>query len=168
MRGLLFILVLFVLTSCWPTKISFVDGNMPEEWKTYYVTPLENNAANAPLNYSATLSEAIRNGIQNNTRLLIDSDSENAQITIEGTISNYTIAPVALQEDDNAAKNRLSITVRFEIFISAPEEEQIALTSSRFVDYDVSADIATVESELLTDINTQIVQDVINKLMSNW
>ena len=168
MKGILLISISFILTSCWPTKISFVDGNMPEEWKTFFVASLESNAANAPLSYPATLSEAIRDGIQNNTRLLIDSDSDNAQVLVEGTVANYSIAPVALQEDDNAAKNRLTIAVRFEIFISTPEEKQIALTSSRFVDYDVSTDIATVESELLGDINTQIVQDVINKLMSNW
>ena len=44
----------------------------------------------------------------------------------------------------------------------------MSLTSTRFVDYDVSTDIGVVETELLAEVNEQIVQDVINKLMSNW
>jgi hypothetical protein len=42
------------------------------------------------------------------------------------------------------------------------------LTSTRFVDYASSDDLATVEATLLEEINTQIVQDLINKLLSNW
>jgi len=168
MKLLFSISLFFLLTSCWPTSVSFVDGNMPPEWKTFYVSSLENNAANTPLSYSATLSEDLRNGIQNNTRLLINSNSDAAELNIVGTISNYIISPVALQEGDNAAKNRLSVTVKFEIFISKPEEDEMTITSTRFVDYDVSTDIGVVETELLAEVNEQIVQDVINKLMSNW
>jgi len=36
------------------------------------------------------------------------------------------------------------------------------------VDYDSQSDLATVETNLLEEINTQIAQDVINKLLSNW
>jgi hypothetical protein len=110
----------------------------------------------------------LRDGVQNNTRLLINNDADNAEINITGTISRYTITPVALQEGDNAAKNRLTVSVRFEILISKPEEDEMTLTSTRFVDYDVSTDISVVETELLSEVNEQIVQDVINKLMSNW
>ena len=168
MKFILTISLFFILTSCWPTSVSFVDGNMPEEWQTFFVAPLENNAPNTPLSYSATLSESLRNDIQNNTRLLINNESDSAEINITGTVSNYSISPVALQEGDNAAKNRLSVTVRFEIYISKPEEDQMSITSTRFVDYDVSVDIGVVETELLAEVNEQIVQDVINKLMSNW
>ena len=158
----------FLLTSCWPTSVSFVDGNMPPEWQTFYISSLENNAPNTPLSYSANLSESLRNGIQNNSRLLINNNSDAAELNITGTISSYSISPVALQQGDNAAKNRLSVTVKFEIFISKPEEDQMSLTSTRFVDYDVSTDIGVVETDLLAEVNEQIVQDVINKLMSNW
>lgn len=168
MKVLFIISLFFVLTSCWPTSVRFKDGSMPPEWETFYVGTLENNAPNTPLSYSANLSESVRNGIQNNSSLLINNDSDKAELNISGTITNYSISPVALQEGDNAAKNRLSVTVRFDIFISKPEEDEMTLTSTRFVDYDVSTDIGVVETELLEEVNEQIVQDVINKLMSNW
>ncbi len=165
----LIILFLFAsLSSCWPTRVSFIDGTMPEEWKTFSVKTLENNAPNTPISYAAQLSEKLKDGIQNNTRLLLDPETGKGEIYLEGVISSYSVTPVAIQEGDNSAKNRLTVSVQFTIFVSAPEEDKIMLTSTRFVDYDSNVDLATQESSLLEEVSTQIVQDVINKLLSNW
>jgi hypothetical protein len=141
---------------------------MPPEWKTFSIKTLENNAPNTPLSFSATLSEKLKDGVQNNTRLLLNSEVGKGEVSIEGIISNYSITPIAMQEGDNSAKNRLTVSVQFTIFVSAPKEDKMTLTSTRFVDYDSNSDLATQESSLLEDINIQIVQDVINKLLSNW
>jgi hypothetical protein len=158
-----------ILSGCWPSSVSFRDtGSMPEEWKTFSVTTLENDAPNTPISYAAQLSEKLKDGVQNNTRLLLNPAVGKGEISIEGKISSYTIIPVAIQEGDNSAKNRLTISVQFTIFITVPEEDKMTLTSTRFIDYDSNTDLASVESSLLDEISTQIVQDVINKLLSNW
>jgi hypothetical protein len=55
------ILLLAVLSSCWPSSISFKDkGSMPEEWKTFSVKTLEVLAPNAPLSYGANLTEQLK------------------------------------------------------------------------------------------------------------
>jgi len=141
---------------------------MNEEWKTFTVKTLENRAPNAPSSYPVTLSEKIKDGVQNNTRLSLNPNLGKGEVNIEGTISSYTVMPIALQEGDNAAKNRLTVTVNFTIFVTKPEEEEMTLTSTRFVDYDSKTDLASVESTLLEEVTTQVVQDVINKLLSNW
>lgn len=169
MRYLFLIALIPLLYSCWPSSVSFVDkGSMPEEWKTFFVKTLDNNAPNAPLSYSANLSEDIKDGIQSSTRLTLDSSPDTSQVIIEGRISGYSVAPIALQEGDNAAQNKLTISVSFDIFISEPEEDQMTLTSTRFATYDSGADLTSIEESLLSEINEQIVQDVINKLLSNW
>lgn len=168
MRLLLSIGIVVLLSSCWPSRVSFVDGNMPEEWKTFYLKTLENNAPNTPLSYSVDLSEAVKDGIMNNTRLLINSNPSAAELEIEGVIRSYTIEPIALQEGDNAAQNRLTVSVAFDIYITKPEEDKMSMISTRFIDYDSNLDLGTVETTLLEEVNTQIVQDVINKLLSNW
>lgn len=144
-----------------------IDGSMPEEWKSFYVTTLESDAPNAPLSYAVNLSESLKDGIQNNTRLALANKLNDAQVQIEGAVVNYSISPIALQQGDNAAQNRLSITARFKIFLST-EEDEWDLTSTRFADYSSSQDLSSVEATLLEEINVQIVQDVINKLRSNW
>ena len=117
---------------------------------------------------SIDLTEQIKDGIQNNTRLQLNTQTNKAEIIIEGSVNNYNLSPIALQEGDNAAKNRLTISTQFTIFIQKPEESIMKLTSTRFADYDSNSDLSSVENQLLEEINEQIVQDVINKLLSNW
>ena len=167
--GIYFIILLLGLTSCWPTSVSFKDiGSMPEEWKTFSISPLENNAPNAPISYPAQLADEIRDGIQNNTRLKLSTISNSGEVRIEGVITSYSISPIALQPGDNAAKNRLTINSNYKIHILVPKEQEMTVSCSRFSDYNSSQDIGSVESELLKDINKQVVQDIINKLLSNW
>jgi hypothetical protein len=167
---LLFMLGFVVLiSSCWPSSVSLIDtGGMPEEWKTFTLKTLENKAPNTPLSYAALLSEKTKDAIQNNTRLMLNPVNGAGELSIEGVITSYQIVPVALQEGDNSQKNRLSVSVEFSIFVSVPNEDKITLTSTRFVDYESSTDLASAENELLEEINKQITQDLINKLMSNW
>lgn len=158
-----------LLMACWPTSVSFNDtGSMDPCWERFMVDPLENNAANAPLSYPTDLGQAIKNGVQNNTRLLLTDATEAANIIISGKINSYVITPIALQEGDNSAKNRLTISTQYSILTLCPEEDEMTLSSTRFADFNSTEDISSVETKLLTEINDQIVQDVINKLLSNW
>jgi hypothetical protein len=164
------VLLLFsLLSSCWPTSVSFKDkGSMPEFWKTFSIKTLEINAANCPLSYSAALTEKLKDGIQNNTRLALNTVLGKGEVNIEGLISSYNVMPLAIQGNDNASQNRLTISVQFSIFVSDPKEDIINLTASRFGDFSASTNLSTVESQLVDEISEQIVQDVINKLLSNW
>lgn len=169
MKLFTFLITSILLTSCWPTSVAFRDISMPPEWKIFSLKTLESNAPNAPLSYAAKLTESIKDGIQNNSRLLIKTKAtDKEQVAIEGIISAYSVAPIAIQQGDNAAKNRLTISVNFTIFISEPKEDKMTLVSTRFVDYDSNSDFSSIENQLIEDINQQIVQDVINKLFSNW
>ena len=76
--------------------------------------------------------------------------------------------PIAIQNGDNAAKNRLTVSVQFTIFTTTPKEEEIKLNVTRFADFDASSNLSSVETQLLNTINEQVIQDVINKIMSNW
>lgn len=169
MKFLNLILLLVVLSACWPSSVSFKDkGSMPEEWKTFSVKTFEVLAPNAPLSYGANLTEQLKDGIQNNTRLLLNTNFGKGEVNIDGKILNYNVTPIAIQGNDNASQNRLTISAQFSIEITKPKEELISVTSTRFSDFNSNENLASVETRLLEEINTQIVQDLINKLMSNW
>ncbi|RFC53441.1 hypothetical protein DXU93_13500 [Brumimicrobium aurantiacum] len=158
-----------LLTSCWPTSLSFQDGSVPPEWQRFMVTTLESKAPNAPISYANELSELIKDGVQNRVGLnLVSSEADDPQITITGSVDSYNITPLSLQEDASDVKNRLTIRSSFQIFITSPEEDVMELSSSRFADFDASQDVGAIQAELLEEINDQIVQDVLNKLLSNW
>ena len=167
-KWLMIIVVLGSLCSCWPTRVGFVDDSMPEDWRDFYVTPLELNAATAPANYNATLTESLRNGVQNNTRLKMLTKIDDADVQISGVVNSYNTTPQAVTNGDNAQKNRLTVSVNFTIITPTKGLEKMQMTSTRFADYDASQQLSDVESQLLDLINQQIVQDVINKLRSNW
>lgn len=168
MKRLMLVALSFALVSCWPKSISFVDKNMPEEWKTFSVKTFENNAANTPLSYAATFSEKVKDAMQSNTNLLLNPTAGQGEVLIEGVITNYSVSPIAIQPGDNSEKNRLSISISYTVFISKPKEDEIKFTATRFIDYDSNTDLASVEAVLLDEVNAQLIQDLINKLMSNW
>ena len=169
MKRFLVIFGLFLLSSCWPSSVSFRDGSVPPEWKRFMVTTLENEAPNAPISYAPNLTELVKDAIQNRVGLkLVSEESGDPQITVTGVVKSYNVTPLALQDNDVAAKNRLAINAYFEIFISAPEEDVMELNVSRFADFDSNQDVGAIQDQLLEEINDQIVQDVLNKLLSNW
>ena len=160
---------LLLLSSCWPTSVSFRDGSVPDEWKRFMIETLESDAANAPLSYAPQLTEELKDAIQNRVGLkLVGAESDDPQIIITGKVQNYDVAPVAVQGDDVAAKNRLTVTAFFEIFITQPDEDVMEVRANRFVDFDSNVDVGTVQNQLFDEINEQIIQDVLNKLLSNW
>ena len=168
MRAFFIFLVLFSLYGCWPSSVSFKDaGSMPEEWQSFSVEMIENNAANCPLSYGPQLTERIKDAVQNNTRLVLNTDN-GSEVEISGKISRYSVAPIAIQQDDNASQNRLTIGVSFSININAPESDNMPLSVSRFADFESNVNLASVEAQLIEEINEQIAQDIINKLLSNW
>ncbi|MEX2483003.1 MAG: LPS assembly lipoprotein LptE [Brumimicrobium sp.] len=169
MKSLFILFGLLLMTACWPTSLSFQDGSVPPEWKRFMVSTLENEASNAPISYAPELTELIKDAVQNRVGLeLVSNESDDPQVTITGVVSNYNVAPMAMQGDDVAAKNRLTINANFEIFISEPEEDLMELSVSRFADFDSNQDVGAIQAQLLEEINDQIVQDVLNKLLSNW
>ena len=167
-----FVLVALMAVSCWPTSVAFNDsGSMNACLKRFQMDPLEISAPNAPLNYNINLTEAVKNGIQNNTKLLLTSGNTPAQVIISGKITGYSVSAAAIQQGDQSAKNRLTVSAQMNILLTCPSndyEQEMKMTSTRFVDYDANKDLSSVESELLEQINQQIVQDVINQLYSNW
>ena len=162
------IFILPALFGCWPSSVSFKDaGSMCEEWKSFSVEMIENSAPNCPLSYGSQITERLKDALQNNTRLVLNTDN-GGEIEISGNISGYNVAPIAIQQDDNASQNRLTIRINFQININAPESETMPLSVSRFADFESNVNLASVENQLIEEINDQIAQDVINKLLSNW
>ncbi len=168
MKHLALIVLVFSLASCWPTKFLSTKDDIPEEWDTFFIAPVENTTATAPNNYPAQLAEDLRSGIQRNTSIKLASKLDAANVKIFGTITSYITSPIAIQEGDNASRNRLTITVNYLIETPTKSLEKFNYSSSRFADYDATQQLQTVENELIASINQQLVQDLINKLQSNW
>src|SRR5690554_2515293 len=168
-KALLFLGVLFLFSSCWPTSLSFRDGSVPPEWKRFVVYTFENKASNAPISYSSELTELVKDAVQNRLGLrLVTDETDDPQVIINGIVNSYSVTPLSLQDNAASVKNRLTIRANFNIFILSPKEDEMKLSSSRFVDFDASQDVGAIQDQLLEELSEQIVQDVLNNLLSNW
>jgi len=141
-----------------------VDGSINAE--TFSVSNFEEQAANAPAGYGGQFTDFLKDFMIGRTKLkLKDLDSD---IKISGVIKSYNTSPVALQNNETAALNRLKITIKVTVINTVNDKESFEQNFTQFSDYSSAQDLSNVETELLEDINSRIAQDIINKLSSNW
>ncbi len=94
--------------------------------------------------------------------------STSGDLNFEGEIVNYITSPVAIQSNDQAALNRLAITVSVKFTNAKDEKQNFETTFSRYADYSSAQSLSDVQESLIEEINKQLVQDVFNKAMINW
>ena len=162
MKLFLNILLLIGLQSC--VTYSLVDGSINAD--TFSISNFEEQAANAPAGYGGQFTDFLKDFMISRTKLkLKDLD---ADIKISGVIKSYNTSPVALQNNETAALNRLKITIKITVINTVNDKESFEQNFTQFSDYSSDQDLSNVETQLLEDINSKIAQDIVNKLSSNW
>jgi hypothetical protein len=166
LRFLALFILLVGLAGC-RVSVSFTGGSVNPNAKTVFVATFPNNASLVNPNLSQEFTTALKNRIQSQTPLTI-IDTRNGDYSFEGVITNYTITPVAIQGNDVAAMNRLTISVRV-IFKNKFEENlNFEQTFSRFADYSSALNFSNIESGLMQEIVDFLTEDIFNKAFVNW
>ena len=94
--------------------------------------------------------------------------SEDGDLNFSGYISNYSINPIAIQANETASQNRLSISIKISFVNNTDEENNYDKTFSRYVDYDSSQDFTSIEQSLNEEITSQLIEDIFNEAFTNW
>lgn len=162
----LFIAIAFFLVGC-VISVSLTGGTVNPNAKTVYVATFPNNASLVNPNLSQEFTTALKNRIQSQTPLTI-IDTKNADYIFEGAITGYSINPIAMQSDDIAAMNRLTITVRVTFNNKFEESLNFEQTFSRYSDYSSSLNFTGIESGLMQEIVSALTEDIFNKAFVNW
>ena len=158
-------LVLGVFFSC-KMSYKFNGATIPAEAKTVNIKYFSNQASLANPALSQALTEALKDIFNTQTNLTLTDKT--ADLNFEGTITGYATAPVSIQSNDLAAQNRLTITVGVKYSNRFDEKKNFESSFSRYADYPSSKSLSEVESQLTTDINKELVQDIYNKALNNW
>ena len=156
--------LLIGISSCGIYSLS--GASISKEVKSIGINPFENVATLAPSVLSNTLTEAKKDKFSSETSLIpLNSDSD---LIFSGRITNYSINPIAIQADETASKNRLSITVKVKFVNIIDEESNYDKTFSRYADYESSQDFASIEESLNEEIISQLIDDIFNEAFTNW
>lgn len=163
-RTFLLISLLFLL-SC-KVNVTFTGADIPANAKTVSVLYFQNNAALAGPVVAQSMTEALKDIFISQTRLNLVAS--NGDLQYEGTITGYDVRPVAVQGNETAALNRLTITVRIKYVNTFDDKKNFEQNFSRFTDFSSSLDLASNEESLVGEVNKQLVQDIFDKSLGNW
>ena len=92
----------------------------------------------------------------------------NGDLTFSGEITGYDTKPVAVTQNEQAEKNRLTITVHVKYTSINNPKYNFDKTFSRYADYESTQLLTDVEDDLSEQIVTELIDDVFNKSVVNW
>lgn len=164
----LFTLIVIVIIQGCKFGYSFSGASIAPEVKTVSIKTFQNVAPLAQPTLSQTFTESLKDIFITQTNLSLVEKGGDLQF--EGKITGYNVAPVAIQGNQvsTASLNRLTITVQVKFINTKDEKQNFDQSFSRFADFDASRNLASVESELTKDINSQLSQDIFNRAITNW
>ncbi len=158
--------LLILLTTGCKVKYSLNGATIPLEAKTVSVEYFENNTSLGSPAISQKFTEKLRDVVSTQTNLALMK--QNGDLKFEGSIINYNVAPVAIQSNDQAANNRLTITVNVKYSNRFDVTKNFEQNFTRFADYKANTTISSQEDVLLSEINRQLTEDIFNKAFNNW
>ncbi len=139
--------------------------------KTFTVNYFQNYASQSPgstfdpgLDREFTL--ALQDFILNQTSL--DLVSSNGDLLYEGEIVEYRVSPMSATAAQNAAQNRLSISINVRFFNKTKEGAEFEKRFSFFYDYPATSQLASVRDEAHQVIFERINQDIFNESLADW
>lgn len=174
LKLILFVIpLLFILQSSSCERVQYNQSgrggrNWREDTVSATVMQFTSSAPLAKPTLAQTMTESLKDFIVSRTRIALLPDE--GDLLYEGEIVGYSIAPVSITAGttDQAAYNRLTITVRVNYTDGIDEKFSFESNFARFADFPSTTDISSVEDQLIKEITDQITQDIINKSIYVW
>jgi len=160
-----FLIFIFIFSGC-KINYSFTGGSIDPAIKSISIQYFPNNALLIQPKLSQLFTEALRDKFATQTKLTLINKGGDLQI--EGAIIGYSTQPVAIQGNETAAMNRLTITVNVKFTNKLNEQQNFEQTFSRYIDYLSTANLSSIEETLISEINEMLVDDIFNKSVVNW
>ena len=145
---------------------SFTGASVPAGAKTVSVQYFPNKALLVEPVLSPTFTNKLRDTFTTQTTL--EMVEANGDLAIEGEIVSYKTTPVAIQADQTAAMNRLTIVVNVRFVNKLEPEKDFEQKFSQFLEYPSDKQLNSVSAELITAINEMLSTDIFNKAVVNW
>lgn len=158
------LIMMMGISSC--VSYSFTGASIPPEAKTISIQYIGNQASFVVPTLSESLTTEIKDRFSSQTSLVLVRDRGDLQI--EGFITDYSTSPQAVTSDEQAALNRLTITVKIKFTNLIEPDKSYETTFSRYNEYSSSEDLNSVQDAQIEVINEMLVDDIFNKAVVNW
>lgn len=145
---------------------SFTGTTLSPDLKTITVNNFALQTAGGPTNLALNFNERLKEYYQRYTSLKVVPN--NGDLVLDGTITNYDLIAVAPTASDQAALNRLQITVQARFVNNKDETKNFEQSFSFYQDFPQNQTLTQNESRLVPKILDQLVLDIFNKTAADW
>ena len=157
-------LISILISSC--GIYSFTGASIPTDAKTVSVAYFTSTATNSPSSLNQTITEGLKDLFVSQTNLYLTNNQ--ADLSFTGEITKYQINPIAIQANETAGKNRLTIAMKVKYNNKFNDTQNFESTFSRYRDFSNSENLADIESILINEISKELFEDIFNKAFVNW
>jgi len=158
-------LIVFSFTSC-SIKYTFTGASISPDVKTVSIDYYQNYAPLVNPNLSSTFTEALKDRFITQTGLTLVKEYGDLQFS--GQITGYAVSPIAIQGNETAAQNRLTITVKVKFVNAKDEKQNFEKSFSQFSDFPGDKDFSSIESEQVKIIVDKLIDEIFNSSIANW
>ncbi len=164
MKRALLLLFFLPLQACY----SFSGASLPAHIKTIAVPLFEVRSGAGPARLSADLTGKLIATLETQSSLTIESESKRADALVEAAIISFSDEPSQIgSETERAVTNQIQIVVRASFTDQVNKQPFFTHTSfTGFDDYAIG-DFVGKEQAIDSSID-QIVDDLFNRIISNW
>lgn len=158
------LLILLTFASC-EIRYSFSGGQFSGA-KTFSVTYLKPQTALASPTYSQRLTEELKDVMLSQSPLSLSET--NGDLQFEGSVTQYVVQPMAIQNNETASLTRLSITVKIKYINTLEPDLNFEKSFTKFADFAANENLFTIQEDLWKLINDQLSQEIYNASVGNW
>lgn len=158
------VFLISLLCSC-EIRYSFSGGQFSGA-KSFSVQYIKPQTALASPAYAQRITESLKDIMLSQSPLRLTETKGDLQY--EGSITQYAITPVAVQSNETASLNRLSITVKIAYTNTLEPELNFEKSFTKFADFSANQSLFAVEEDLWQQINDQLTQEIYNASVGNW
>lgn len=155
----------FIVNSC--GIYSFTGTSIQADVKSITINYFEYKALKVNPSLSNQITEALQEKFIRLTKLeQVDIDGD---LEIIGAVTGYDVKATAITANEQAAQNRLTVTVKIS-FVNRkyPEDDFEDKSFSAYADFDANSTLDAVESSLCEEIVEQLCEDIFNATVANW
>ncbi|MCB9202528.1 MAG: LptE family protein [Flavobacteriales bacterium] len=155
------------MNSCY----SFSGASIHPDAKTIAIPTFSNQSAYFDPNISQEFTLALQDIFIQRTQLNLTE--EQADMTISGNITSYTISSVNVQAGtsdtaDSSAQNRLTMTVQVNYESKYEPEKNFQKTYSDYADFEGNKTLNQAIGELVPLLNKRLINQIFNDIAVDW
>lgn len=163
-RTLAIILSALALQAC--GIYSFTGTSIDPDVHTISIEYIENKAQTINPSLSNDITEALRTKYKRMTRLEeVETDGD---LILTGKITGYAVSATAISATEQAAQNRLTVTIQIDFENTKHPEQNVNQSFTNYADFDATNSLAAVESTLCAEIIDKLVEDIFNATVAQW